>query len=45
MASYDFQPPPPPSKWLYALVIAMTAAIIIALIALVYGLALTVQQL
>lgn len=42
---HDFPPPTPPSKWLYVLVVCMTAAIIIAFLAVIYGLAMTAQEL
>ena len=41
----DIPPPPPPSKWLYVLVIGMTAAIIVAFVAVIYGMAMTAQKL
>lgn len=42
---HDIKPPPPPSRWLYTLVIFMTLAVIAAFLAVIYGLAVTVRQL
>ncbi len=41
----DFPPPEPPSKWLYVLVICMTAALVVAFLAVIYGMAMTAQKL
>lgn len=42
---HDIPQAPPPSRWLYTLVIFMTLLIIAAFLAVLYGLAMTAQDL
>ncbi len=42
---HNIPPTPPPSRWLYTLVIFMTLLIIAAFVAVLYGMAMTAQKL
>lgn len=42
---HDLHQTPPPSRWLYTLVIFMTLLIIAAFLAVLYGIAMTAKEL